>query len=76
MFALFLDNNRTDVGTRACSGKSRGRQTRLMHRMQETAFWVRVSYTKIAIDEAFADAGVKPRGQAIRCTLGAPEKSI
>src|SRR6266480_2464457 len=41
-----------------------------MHRMQETAFWVRVSYKKIATREAFADAGVKPRGQAIRCTLG------
>src|SRR6267378_540573 len=40
--------------------------------MQETAFWVRVFYKKIATDEAFAlaDLGAKPRGQAICCTLG------
>src|ERR1700687_1524744 len=40
--------------------------------MQETAFWVRLFYTKIATDEAFAfaDLGAKPRGQIIRCTVG------
>jgi len=51
-------NSSVDLRTRACSGKPRGRQTDLMHRMQETAFWVRVSYAKIATDEDFADAAV------------------
>jgi len=47
-----------------------------MHRMQETAFWVRVSYAKIATDEDFADAAVNRGGRVIRCTLGASEASV
>src|ERR1700687_4477894 len=70
------ENSSADIGARACSGKSRGRQTDLIDRMRETAFWVRVSYAKIATDEDFADAGVKLRGRVIRCTLGASEASV
>ena len=69
------ENSRVDACARVCSGKSRGPQTVLMHRMPETAFWVSISYPKSATDEAFADAGMKPRSQAIRCNLGDLESS-
>jgi len=49
MVALFLDDSSADLGARACSGKPRGRGTDLIDGMQETAFWVGVSYRKICL---------------------------
>src|SRR5712664_3238543 len=70
--AFLAENSSVEVGARACSGKPRRRQIDLMHRMRETAIWVRVFYEKIAIDKvlASADLAAKRQRQVIRCTLG------